>query len=360
MLMKRWLSAATAAILMSGAVLADAQAQDKRFEGVTLVVGTFGGSWKDRINEYIGREFTALGGTLSFVEGNPRDLLAKLVAARGQAAPMDVVEVVDTTWPLIDKAGFAATLNLDNIPNVKHLDESMYDDGKVANWITEEGFILLGEKFKELDIAVPTKFTDLVNPKLAGRITFPDINVNTAINPIVGFAINTGGDVDNLASGLEAIRDLQVHSFWNSGTQVTQLFQTGDIWAAIAHAGWGVRLFDAGVPVCMVHPVVGSNRGMISRGYAAVVANSEQAEAAEWYINMLVSEEMQTILHTQNGVVPTNTLVQSKYAADPKLDACGNPFLLLSPEEIGNLYSIDYDKLDMEGLIDQWNRTVAQ
>jgi spermidine/putrescine-binding protein len=157
----------------------------------------------------------------------------------------------------------------------------MYDDHKVANWITEEGFVYLGPRFQELGIETPTRFRDLMNEKLARRITFPDINVNTAVNPTVGFAIDFGGDVDNLEPGLKAIRELDVHSFWSSGTQVTQLFQTGDIWAAVTHAGWGVRLFDAGVPVCIVHPQVGKNRGMISRGYAAVVTNSQQPEAAE-------------------------------------------------------------------------------
>jgi hypothetical protein len=75
---------------------------------------------------------------------------------------------------------------------------------------------------------------------------------------------------------------------------------------------------------------------------------------------MLLSEEMQAILHTKNGVVPTNKVVQAKYAATPKLDACGNPFLLLSPEEIGNLYSIDYNRFDMKKLTNQWNRVIAK
>ena len=69
---------------------------------------------------------------------------------------------------------------------------------------------------------------------------------------------------------------------------------------------------------------------------------------------------MQTILHTKNGVVPTNVEVQKQFAGSPKLDACGSPFLLMSPEEIANLYYIDYSKFDMSELTNQWNRTVPK
>ena len=42
----------------------DAAAQEVRFDGVTLTVGTFGGSWRDRIHEYIGSKVEALGGKI--------------------------------------------------------------------------------------------------------------------------------------------------------------------------------------------------------------------------------------------------------------------------------------------------------
>ncbi len=343
-------------ILASGA----AAAQEKRFDGVTLTVGTFGGSWKDRINGYIGAKFEALGGKIEYVSGNPRILLSKLVAARGQDAPFDVVEIVDSTWPDTLAAGFVQKLNLDNVPNVKDLDPSMYDDYKVANWITEEGFVFNIDKFKELGISRPTSFSDLLDPKLKGRVSFPDINVNTALNPIVGFAADAGGDENNIDPGLERIKQLDVFAFWNSGTQITQMFQSGDIWVAVAHAGWGVRLHDAGIEVGMIHPKVKDKTGMASRGFAGVVAGTEHPEAAEFYINQLVSEEMQEILHTKNGIVPTNKKVQVKYADKPKLDADGFPFLLLSPEDVANLYYIDWANFNMSEWTKKWNRMIAQ
>ena len=277
----------TAVALGAGLVLGAAGAAAAgNFEGQTLTVGTFGGSWKDRICGYICPKIEAEGGKVEFVTGNPRNLLSKLVAARGQdEPPLDVVEITDSTWPETLAAGFVEKMDPANVPNLADLDANMYDEYKAANWITQEGFIVHLEKFKELGIERPTRFIDLFNPKLEGKITIPDISVNTALTSIVGFAAEKGGDENNIDPGLELIRDIGVFSFWNSGTQVTQMFKSGDVLVAIAHAGWGVRLHDAGVPVGMIHPVVKDRVGLASRGYAGVVKGTKHKAAAEFYIN---------------------------------------------------------------------------
>ena len=168
-----------------------------------------------------------------------------------------------------------------------------------------------------------------------------------------------GGDENNIDPGLELIRDIGVFSFWNSGTQVTQMFKSGDVLVAIAHAGWGVRLHDAGVPVGMIHPMVKDRVGLASRGYAGVVKGTKHKAAAEFYINELVSEGMQEILHTKNGIVPTNRKVQVKYSGEPKLDSTGVPFLMLSPDQIANLYYMDWSGFSMKDWTRKWNRIVA-
>ena len=206
---------ATAVVLTLGASSASAAG---KFDGVTLTIGTFGGSWKDRLCSVFCPKFEAEGGKVEWVSGNPKILFSKLVAARGQDAPFDVVEITDASWPDTLKGGFVQKFNPANVPNTKDLGPGMYDEYKVANWITEEGFIIDIKKFEELGIPRPTRFKDLLNPKLAGRVSFPDINVNTALNPIVGFAAEDGGDENNIDPGLALIKKLGVHSFWSSGT----------------------------------------------------------------------------------------------------------------------------------------------
>ena len=330
------------------------------FEGQTLTVGTYGGSWKDRLCEYICPKIEAEGGKVEFVTGNPRNLLSKLVAARGQDdQPFDVVEITDATWPVVLAADFVVKLDPANVPNVADLDPNLYDEYKAANWMTQEGFVVNLEKLKELGVERPTRFMDLLNPALKGKVTIPDISVNTVLTSIAGFAAEKGGDEHNIDPGLELIKELDVFAFWTSGTQITQMMKSGDVVVAIAHAGWGVRLHDAGVPVGMVHPIVKDKVGLGSRGYAGVVKGTKNKTAAEFYINELISEEMQEILHTKNGIVPTNGKVQVKYSGQPKLDSSGVPFLMLSPDQIANLYYMDMSAFDMKDWTRKWNRTVA-
>ena len=330
------------------------------FEGQTLTVGTYGGSWKDRICEYICPKIEAEGGKVEFVTGNPRNLLSKLVAARGQdEPPFDVVEITDATWPVVLAAGFVEKMDPANVPNVADLDPNMYDEYKAANWMTQEGFVVNLKKLEELGVERPTGFMDLFNPALKGKIIIPDIAVNTVLTSIAGFAAAKGGDEHDIDPGLELIRDLGVHSFWTSGTQITQLMKAEDVYVAIAHAGWGVRLHDAGVPVGMVHPKVKDKVGLASRGYAGLVKGTKNKAAAEFYINELISEGMQEVLHTKNGIVPTNGKVQAKYADKAKLDSSGVPFLMLAPEQIANLYYMDMSAFDMKDWTRKWNRVVA-
>jgi putative spermidine/putrescine transport system substrate-binding protein len=361
MKLRRAVSALAGAVVVLGVSAGTATAG--KFDGVTLVVGTFGGSWKDRICEYICPKFEAEGGKIEFVSGNPRSLLSKMVAARGQDAPMDVIETVDSTWPETLKAEFVQKYDPANIPNLKNLDKTSYDAYKVGNWITEEGFLFDVKKFSELGLPRPTKWTDLMNEKLAGRVALPDIEVSTILNPIVGFSIEAGSNENDIQPGLDSIAKIKVHSFWSSGTQLTQLFKAGDIWAAAAHAGWGVRLSDGGVDVGFVHPDLGGKgRGMAATGYAAITAGSKNKAAAEFYINHLISDEMQEVLHTKNGIVPTSTNIQNKYS-DPsmlKSDSTGVPFLLMKPADIAGLYRMDSDKVDLKDWTRKWNRTIPK
>ena len=351
----------TAAALGAGLALGAAGAAAAgMFDGQTLTVGTYGGSWKDRICEYICPKIEAEGGKVEFVTGNPRNLLSKLVAARGQdEPPFDVVEITDATWPVVLAADFVEKMDPANVPNIADLDPNMYDEYKAANWMTQEGFVVNLKKLEELGVERPTGFMDLFNPALKGKIIIPDIAVNTVLTSIAGFAAEKGGDEHDIDPGLELIRDLGVHSFWTSGTQITQLMKAEDVYVAIAHAGWGVRLHDAGVPVGMVHPKVKDKVGLASRGYAGLVKGTKNKAAAEFYINELISEGMQEVLHTKNGIVPTNGKVQAKYSDKAKLDSSGVPFLMLAPEQIANLYYMDMSAFDMKDWTRKWNRVVA-
>ena len=224
--MRRPIVATTAAAL-AALVVAAPVAAEGRFEGVTLTVGTFGGSWKDRLEEYMTPKFEAEGGKIEFITGNPRNLLSKLIAARGQDAPMDVIEIVESTMADLREGEFLVPYNKDNIPNLANLDPSRYNDLQVGRGLTEFGIIYYIEKFEEAGIPQPTRFSDLLNPKLAGKVGLPDVSMEPAVSLVVGFAVEFGGDERNIDPGLEKINEIDVFSYFSSGPQATQMFDSG-------------------------------------------------------------------------------------------------------------------------------------
>lgn len=347
---------AVVAFLLVGLSTGHVAAAEKRFDGVTLTVGTFGGVWRDMLHEMIGTKLEARGVKMQWVLGNPRDLLARLVSARGQELPFDVVEIHDTTWNDIQAGDFVQKLNHALIANLTYMDPVNYDDFKVANWIVEEGIMFNVEKFAENGIPTPTRFKDLLHPKLKGRVSFPDINVNTAINGITGFAVDAGGDEGDIDGGLELIKNMGVNTFWSRGTEFTQQMKATDIWAVVGHAGWGIQMFKSGVPVKMVHPLVKNKKGMASRGFVAITKGSEAYEAAHAYIDGLISEEVQTQLLIRNAIVPVNKMSQAANVDNPDL----KPWMLLTPDEISNMYVVDFSKVNIKKWTRKWNRMVTR
>ena len=172
-IMRKFLVALTAmaAILVAGDVLA----QTKRFDGVTVRVGTWGGTNRDAQKEHAAVELEKLGAKVEFVVGSPQDNFAKIIAARGRDVPMDTFEILGSMLPEVLGRNVLIELNLANIPNVAKLRPDQVRKFEVAHWTTQEMIIYNTEKFKELNIPVPKSLVDLKDKRLAGRIMIPDI-----------------------------------------------------------------------------------------------------------------------------------------------------------------------------------------
>ena len=130
------------------------------FDGVTLKVATWGGSWKENIVNKIAPKFEAMGGKIEFVTGSPQSNLAKLIAGRGKA-PFDVMEVLDAQEKdFFSTNDFIQKIDHSNMANVKYLDKWQYNDWRIASWSTQESICYNRDKFAELGIPTPTTYAD--------------------------------------------------------------------------------------------------------------------------------------------------------------------------------------------------------
>ena len=348
-----------AAAIAFAALSTSGAAAQQRFDGVTLTVATFPGAWREAIIEVTGKKFEALGGKLEWTPGSTTEFLQQAIAARGGYV-FDVVEVVEDLWSKWMGGGFVQKWDHSMLPNLAQLDSKMYDDYRVGHWIVLQSIIYDVDKFAENGIPAPTKYSDLIHPKLKKRVASRDFTNFTGIYPVVGLAHEFGGGEANITPGLEKLKEMDLHSFLGFSSQGPQLMQAGDVWASMLHAGWGVRLIKAGHPVAVVHPEIGGKKGLPTLGYIALSKASENTEAAHWLMNELIGAEQQENWHNVAGIVPVNKATLAKVSSDPVRGKDGNPALILNAEELANAYYVDYSHYDAKTWNEEFNRIFFQ
>jgi len=348
--------AGLAATIGLGLGLGSAAAQEPRFDGVTLRVATFGGNWRDFVRDYVGAEIEKRGGKVEWVLGSPADSLAKLIAARGRAAPFDILEVTEPIQPDLLEGKFLAPINLANIPNLQHLRKDQYDQNLVASWTTQEGIVYNVEKFKELGLPAPTRFSDMLNPKLAGKVAFADISSGGGVPAVGGAIYDAGGSEANIDPGFDLIRKLSVKSYWKQGGDVVTQFKNGDVLIAAIGTGWGLQGMNSGLPLAVVHPQFpNGKKGIAKLGWLGIVKDTKAQAAAEFFINRYLDVDAQVQMAKGHGIVPVNALALAQLKEIPALDRA----LLLDPKEAGNMLTLDYSKIDMSVWLEKWNRMNA-
>ena len=358
MIKTAWFGRKAAMVLLAlGATVLPGQpgmAQEQRFDGVTIRVATWGGSWRDRIHELIGSELERRGAKVEYVIGNALENFNKLIAARGQKPPFDVMEFQSDLWKALTESDMLSPLPFDNLANASGHSPQQRDKFTVSTWTLEEGIVFNADKFKELGIPKPGKYSDLFNPKLAGRIAWPDISYGPYA--LIGLAVEQGGSELNVQPGLDRIQKEKIGYFYRSSVELSTKFASGDVWAAPWHVGWAVRVKRTGVPLAMAYPEVKGRFGVIASGMIGIVKGTDQQRAAEFWVNRYLSSEVQEKLGRANGIAPVSKQALNAMMLDPFLA----DLMLLTPESIGRAYVIDWGRIDLADIVNRWNRVAAR
>jgi putative spermidine/putrescine transport system substrate-binding protein len=338
------------------AAMPQASAQ-KMFDNTKIRIATFPGTWEIRIREEVGPAMEKAGIEMEFIGGNTESFLQKLVAARGQAIPFDVVEITDHVLDEFMRSNFLQKINLNNIPNKAKVQPEFVSDYKVGYWMHVAAIQYNAEKFKENGIPFPTKHSDLLHPKLKGHLGMPSPFSYNMISHIVSLAYENGGDEGNIEPGMKALEAYvpQIHS-WVGGTVMSQLMKAGDVWAAFGSGGGAIRLQTAGLPMAVTHVKVKNASGMPSVGYMGAVKGTKVAKAVDFFLNELVGQEMQEGMYLQSGLIPTNQEVLAKHwQAAPKGEN-GMTFNIMEPKKMADFYFIDYSKINRA----KWAKRLAR
>jgi len=322
----------------------------------SIKVATWGGSWRDSLDKQAGERIRAIGGTVDYVVDTPQGNLAKLVAARGQSVPFDNMESGLELVQLMAADRFIQDLDYDKIPNGNALPGYARAKNYVMAVASMDGIVFNQEKLKEIGVEPPQRYSDLDNPKLGGRVAFPDINHTQHWNAVAGLAYEQGASEAELTKAIPQINKIKPAYYYSASTDLSTKMASGEIWAAPWHAGFVVRLRRNNVPLAISYTSFGQKKGSLWPVLHHIVRGTQNEALAQKFLNAYLDPEVQLAHARSTGVLPINRSALKKLGDDPE----NKNVLLLKDEELDNLFVIDFTKVKLAEWRSAWNRDVKR
>jgi len=340
--MKKTLIASAAVILLA---MGNAHADEK-----TLTISVYAFA-QDAYGKIVYRPFEKICGCKIVVEtGNSAERLAKMEANKANPvidmAVMSMADALEASRKgLIDKIDTSKLSNYDKL----------YDIAKDPN---EDG-MSIGYTFYATSIAYRSdkatvnSWNDLFSKKLAGQVAFPDVTTNQGPPALYMLGIAMGKNTPDLKAPIEEVGKHRndIVTFYNRSSQLVQLFEQGEIWAApIGRFAWA-PIHKLDVPIKWATPKEGQTGGM---NVMVVTKGSKNRDLALKFMDFWLSTPVQ------------------KGLADALVDSPANKDVKVSPEVADNItYGADTaaslklipSAIDLENRnkwLQEWNAEVAQ
>jgi putative spermidine/putrescine transport system substrate-binding protein len=284
----------TCGLLLVAALVSPAFAADP------LVVSVWGGNWKDTVEKVVGKAFTEKTGIpVEFEVGGTLDRLAK--ARVSKAAPLvDVTFTTTHVGRLYISDGLFQKLDMAKLPNAKDIArEAIRSDQHLGVWAYVYTIAYRPDQ-------VPgeiTKWADLWEPRLKGKIGMPDFDPSHIITIA---ALLEGGDEINWQKGQERLKRLKpnVAAFFATDARSQDLMKTGEAPVQVMLSVNAFHLIDQGLNVKVITPR--DKPGIVGIDTVAVMAGTKKADAAHKFVDLVLSKEIQEQLVAALKAGPTN------------------------------------------------------
>lgn len=224
----------------------------------TLRVATWGGSWSAAVQETVGAAFEAETGIkVEYIDANPGDSYAKIIAARGGDPGFDVATFNDVYTAQLAEQGLIQTFEISEIPNADlAYEEAIIAPGTIPALNSSKlALAYIPSALEEAGVGTPDSWEVLWDPALAGRVGVPDAGTSAALGTIVMANLLQGNDDwSNLEPGYEKLSELDIAQVYTSSSTVEQQAQSGDVWAWITQGARIYRMQDAGIEAQFIEP----------------------------------------------------------------------------------------------------------
>jgi len=287
----------------------------------SLVVSVWGGNWKDTVDRVIGKAFTAKTGMpVEFEVGGTIDRLAKARVAKGSPL-VDVTFTTSHVGRLYVSDGLFAPLDMAKLPNARaSAREAQRSEYQIGGWSYVYTIVYRPDLVKE-EI---TQWSDLWKPSLKGKIAMPDFDPSHIITIA---ALMEGGNETTWQKGQERLKALKpsIVAFFSTDAQSQDLMKTGQAPVQVMLSVNAYHLQEQGIAVKLVQPK--DFPGIVGIDCMSVMAGTKKADAAQEFINLALSKEIQTELAKALKAGPVNGGATVPAAFQ------GQPGIFLTPAE---------------------------
>jgi putative spermidine/putrescine transport system substrate-binding protein len=297
-------------IFASGAVLmlatGAAQAQEK-----TLTISVYALA-QDEYKQIIYDPFEKVCGCKLVVEtGNSVERIAKMEANKANpVVDMAVVSMADAL--AASRAGLIDKVDTSKLSNF----DKLYDIAKDPN---KDG-MSVGYTFYATSIAYRSdkmkieSWADLLKPEYASHIAWPNVTTNQGPPALYMLGQALGKDTPDLKAAIAAVGEKkdEIVTFYEKSSQLVQLMQQEEIWAApIGRFTWA-PFTKLGMPIAWATPKEGQTGGM---NVMVVTKGSKNRDLALQFMDFWLSADVQTKVAEKMIDSPANKEVKLSEAA---------------------------------------------
>lgn len=275
--MKKILMTATALSLIAPVATAE-----------TLVVSSWGGSWRDMIEQTIAKRFTEETGVeVEFITGGTIDRLNQAQFNR-DTPESDITFTTSHVGWLYRNAGLFEDLDMARIPNAENLvEQAIISPSHIGAWAYVYTIGYLPDELPE-GITFDS-WADLWSPELEGKIAGPDFDPSHII------AVSTvleGLDFEDWMGATDRLLALRPNfrAFYTNDANSQQLLTTGETPVQIMLSMNAYHIQSQGVDVRLAIPQEGAVLGVDT---IAITTGSDKVDLAYQFINIALDPEIQ-------------------------------------------------------------------
>ncbi len=324
-----------------------------RAEDITLRIACYGGQFTQTQVRWAAYLFTSRTKIkIDWIDGNPADHFAKMMATRGRNVPFDLVYLDDGVQDKAVKAGLVDKLDPSIVTNLAYIyDEAKNKSGHgpgLAFWST--GIAFNSKKFAEAGIPEPTSWNDLWDPRLEGHVALPDITQTPALDLITATAHLLGGNENDTDAAFAKLSQLKPLYYYSSSSDLRNRFLSGDVWLAVWNNGRAWGMIDEGFPMKYIYPKEGGYGHLAT---IDMVKGTSHPKEAQMFINQVLDPISELGQANEIPEGPTNRLVEPILAAYPDLSKRFPTAADINKLNIPDVGAIN-DNFDK--WVDAWNR----